>query len=141
MTGATHPNWKNGKTPLSGLLRTFFQVNQVPHILARDHYTCQICGAAQTELHVHHIEPFAEITDTILAEHPTLSPEQSDDRQALYKIITADSRFLDESNLITLCRDCHFFYVHNYQRKTTSSQAPTFIEGEGSETIPSGSTS
>ena len=51
----------------------------------------------------------------------------------LYDIITHDSRFLDEDNLITFCRDCHFFEIHNYDRKTISSQASS---EEGSETIP-----
>lgn len=123
MVGEKHPNWRGGITPLHLLLREYFHVNQVPVIAKRDNYTCQLCGANHTVLHVHHIRPFSEIIREICDEYPELSPSDTDDMQKLYDIITHDSRFLDEDNLITYCRDCHFFKVHKYNRKTISSQA------------------
>jgi hypothetical protein len=57
----------------------------------------------------------------------------------LYSLIIADNRFLDENNLITFCKECHYFEIHEYKhKKTISSQAS--CEEEGSETIPIGST-
>lgn len=133
MIGDKHPNWKGGITPLNLLLREFFHTNQVPKIAERDHYICQLCGKTHVPLHVHHIEGFSSIVSEICAEYPDLLPDNPKDRMTLYNIITHDQRFLDEDNLITFCRDCHFFKIHNYDRKTISSQASN---EEGSETIP-----
>ena len=132
MVGYKHPNWKGGVTPLHLLLREYFHTNQAPVIMKRDNYTCQLCGKTHTALHVHHIQPFSEIVNEICNEHPDLSLSDADDRMKLYDIIIHDSRFTDENNLITFCKDCHFFSIHNYNRKTISSQASS---EEGSETI------
>ena len=133
MTGDKHPNWHGGLTPLSRLLREYFNTNQSPAIAKRDNYTCQLCGAQHTILHVHHIREFSDIVREICSEHKDLSPDDANDRMKLYDIITNDARFLDPNNMITYCRDCHFFKIHNYKRKTISSQASS---EEGSETIP-----
>lgn len=122
MVGAKHPNWQGGKCNLTPLLREFFQVNQAPKVLQRDNYCCQLCGTRETELHVHHIIPFSEIVQCILQEHPELSPTVESDKAKLYDIIVHDKRFLDESNLITFCKDCHFYKIHGF-KKTISSQA------------------
>lgn len=137
MIGEKHPNWKGGVTELNKLLREFFHTNLAPKIAERDGYKCQLCGKEHIPLHVHHIREFSEIVDEIINEHPDLNPDNTDDRWELYSIITADERFLDENNLITFCRDCHFYEIHNYKRKIISSQA---ANAEGSETIPTGST-
>jgi len=138
MTGENHPNWQGGITPLYLLLREYFTVNQVPKIAKRDNYTCQLCGATHTILHIHHIKHFSDIIKEIIKEHPEHDINTIDERIALYKIIVQDSRFLDDNNLITYCKDCHLFKIHNYKRhKTISSQASN---EEGSTTIPQGST-
>lgn len=137
MTGDKHPNWQGGITSLNRLLREYFNTNQSPAIAKRDHYTCQLCGAQHTILHVHHIREFSDIVREICSEHKDLSPDDANDRVKLYDIITNDARFLDPDNMITYCRDCHFFKIHNYKRKIISSQASS---EEGSETIPKGST-
>lgn len=133
MVGNKHPNWKGGITPLSLLLREFFHTNQAPSILKRDEYTCQLCGKKHDPLHVHHIVGFSSIVSEICQENRELNPANAEDRLKLYDIITHDKRFLDEDNLITFCRNCHFFEIHNYSHKTISSQASY---EEGSETIP-----
>ena len=139
MTGPDHPNWQGGLTPLKALLREYFTVNIAPEIAKRDKYTCQLCGAEHVILNVHHIRSFSEIVNEIAQEHPELDCEYVYDRQKLYTIITSDPRFCDHNNLITFCRECHYFIIHAYkQSKTISSQASY---EEGSETIPSGSTS
>ena len=139
LTGDKHPNWQGGITPLKRLLRQYFQVNQLPVIAKRDGYTCQLCGASHTILNVHHIRAFSEIVDEIVSEHKELDTNSADGRLALYQVVISDSRFLDEGNLITFCKDCHYFKIHNYQRKKTISSQASITE-EGSETIPEGST-
>lgn len=124
MVGDKHPNWQGGLTPLKLLLREYFYVHQVPVIANRDNYACQLCGKTHTVLNVHHIRGFAEIISEITEEHPEYDANTLEGRMKLYSIITKDSRFLDENNLITFCKECHYFKIHEYKhKKTISSQA------------------
>lgn len=129
LTGEDHPNWKGGVTPLYLRLREFFDTNQSPKIRERDNYTCQLCGS-HSNLHVHHIRPFAEIVDEIVGEHNDLNP--IDNINELYNICISDPRMLDENNLITYCKNCHFYKIHKFN-KTISSEAS---KEERSTTIP-----
>lgn len=117
--GADHPNWQGGITPLNGRLRQYFDDWLAPAARERDNYQCQLCGS-QSNLHVHHIVHFSDIVHQILCEHSNLDPV--DDINELYEIIVSDSRFLDINNLITYCKTCHLYKIHNYQR-TISNQA------------------
>lgn len=150
MCGKLHPNWRGGITSLGARLREAFGVQLVPLVLKRDSYECQLCGSKKC-LHVHHIKPFKEILNKILLEHPNLNP--IDNLEELYKIAVKDYRFLDINNLITYCKNCHFYKIHKYETKyaenkqgelletptrTISSQASNV--GEGSETISKEST-
>lgn len=129
LVGEDHPNWKGGVTPLYSRLREFFDTNQSPEIRKRDNYTCQLCGS-HSNLHVHHIKPFVEIVDEIINEHKDLNPV--DNINELYDICVSDPRMLDESNLITYCKNCHFYKIHKFN-KTISSEAS---KEERSTTIP-----
>lgn len=140
MVGDKHPNWQGGITPLKFLLREYFYTNQVPIIAKRDGYTCQLCGETHTVLNVHHIRGFAEIVNEIIKEHPEFDVSTSDGRTSLYNIIVKDNRFLDENNLITFCKECHYFKIHEYKHKKTISSQASYNKEEGSETIPKGST-
>lgn len=115
MTGEKHHNWKGGITPLYMLLREFFNTNLAPVAAKRDNYTCQLCGAEHVVLHVHHKIAFKKIVWGIINQHPELDIENN--KQELYDIITHDDLFLDINNLVTLCKDCHRYKVHNYKRK------------------------
>ena len=117
MVGENHPNWKGGVSKLNALLREYFNTNLSPLVAKRDNYTCQLCGATHVILHVHHIKWFSEIVDEIMNEHPDLLPNNPKDMQVLYDIITHDERFLDLDNLITYCKDCHLYRIHEYKKK------------------------
>lgn len=113
--GDKHPNWKGGITELSILLREYFNTNLAPIAAKRDNYTCQLCGKTHTILHVHHVHTFSDIVNEIIQEHPDLDVQTN--KQELYNIIVHDERFLDIDNLITYCKDCHFFRIHGYKRR------------------------
>lgn len=119
-TGEKHPNWKGGISTLDQRCREFFQVNLAPKVRERDWYSCQLCGSKK-DLHVHHIETFSSIMNEIISEHPDLDVQK--DIEELYDIITHDERFLSLENLITFCKRCHFFKIHCYKERSTSSQA------------------
>lgn len=86
--GEYHWNWKGGITPESRLERTSADYkNFRKEVLARDHYTCQICGKVGGKLNVHHVKKFSQ--------YPEL-------------------RF-DVNNGITLCEKCHR-EVHRCER-------------------------
>ncbi len=87
-TGETNPNFKDGSSPERQRLYANAEWKAlIRRIYARDGYSCVCCGSAKKgprELHAHHKKPWAG--------NPAL-------------------RF-DESNIITLCRECHN-WVHS----------------------------
>ena len=54
----------------------------------------------------------SKILNDIIKENSNLDPVK--DIDILYDIIINDKRFLDEDNLITYCKECHLFKIHNY---------------------------
>lgn len=119
-TGENHPNWQGGITGLHYRLREAFYVQQVPKVLYRDEYKCQLCGSKK-DLHVHHIKRFKDIFHRILDEHKDLDPVK--DQNQLYEIALQDKEFTNLDNLITYCKECHFYKIHGYQRKEEKLQA------------------
>lgn len=113
MVGENHPNWKGGRTRLYLRLREYFKVHQIREVLKRDEYKCQMCGN-KSNLQVHHIKHFKDIFEEILLEHNDLNLK--DDENELYNIIIKDGRFNDLDNLVTYCRECHLYKVHNYKK-------------------------
>lgn len=97
-TGPDHGNWKGGHR---GAIDTATWQDLRRSVLKRDNYTCQHCGdrnrkgrGSRINLEVHHIEAVSKAPD----------------------------RALDASNLITLCRSCHF-KTHNYGSKAVKNNA------------------
>lgn len=113
--GDKHWNWKGGITSLARRLREYFTVNQTLKILNRDGYKCCMCGSKK-ELHVHHIKPFKDILHNILESNPDLDP--INDVNKLYDIAINDKDFRDLSNLITYCKECHFYKIHKYKKNS-----------------------
>lgn len=114
MTGEKHPNWQGGITGLHKRLRETFYVQQVPKVLARDWYHCQLCGS-KDHLQVHHKIHFTDILHRILNEHPDLDPIIN--QNELYDIAMQDKEFNDLDNLVTYCKECHLFKIHGYKHK------------------------
>ena len=114
MTGEKHPNWQGGITGLHKRLREAFYVQQVPKVLARDWYHCQLCGSKE-HLQVHHKIHFTDILHRILNEHPDLDPIVN--QNELYDIAMQDKEFNDLDNLVTYCKECHLFKIHGYKHK------------------------
>lgn len=117
--GDSHHNWKGGVTSLYARCREFSQKNIAPLIKERDDYTCCECGSKQN-LQVHHNRSFIEILNEIVSEHPEYDP--INDVNILYEIVVNDDRFLDNENLITVCKSCHQYKIHGYN-KTIRSEA------------------
>lgn len=112
--GEKHPNWQGGITGLHKRLREAFYVQQVPKVLARDWYHCQLCGSKE-HLQVHHKIHFTDILHRILNEHPDLDPIVN--QNELYDIAMQDKEFNDLDNLVTYCKECHLFKIHGYKHK------------------------
>jgi len=115
--GSEHHNWQGGITPLNLRCREYLKRNIWPKIKERDNYTCQLCGCS-SELHVHHIIPLSEIIEDITEQYPDLDIIK--DVNQMYEIVIANEKFLNKTNLITYCKNCHLFKIHKY-KKTTSS--------------------
>ena len=94
-SGAKHPQWKGGITPINKRIRAGFLYKQWRKaVFERDNYTCQMCEKRSRKgmniyLHPHHIKSFAK--------YPEL-------------------RF-EVSNGITLCKDCHL-QLHKLLKNT-----------------------
>lgn len=112
-----HHNWQGGITPLYNRCRQYFSNNLAPFVKERDNCTCQICGA-HNELEVHHKKQFNTILTEILQEHANIDPIKNVNKA--YRIIVSDSRFLDQNNLITLCKQCHKM-IHKRQSEAKSN--------------------
>lgn len=92
-TGENNPNWKGGITDKNTQIRRYIQIEIVPLILKRDRYTCQKCNDnSGNNLNVHHILDFS----------------------------TYEHMRDIESNLITLCENCHQDFHNNYGYRDTN---------------------
>jgi len=97
--GEKNPNWKNGITPLTKMIRHHFNNRQWrSDVFTRDDFTCQECGdrngnGHRVILHAHHIKKFS----TIMQEYKIQKLEDALNCEELWNI----------NNGITLCNKCH----------------------------------
>jgi len=82
--GKTLEEWKGFTSTQDDLQRKLFKQGIQKKVLARDDYTCQICGQHGGELQVDHIQPWSEYVE---------------------------GRF-DMENCRTLCQKCHYLITY-----------------------------
>lgn len=92
-------------------LRSYFN-RLVPLIINRDNNTCQLCGC-HDNLQVHHIVPFKILLHCFLEKYNNLSIQNNFDE--LFELAKNDINFNNKNNLITYCKHCHMFKVHNFE--------------------------
>lgn len=91
--GVNNLNWKGGVTQLNELLRGSSEYQRWRAIIfKRDNYTCQICGQRGRKIEANHIKTFSE--------YSTLR--------------------LEETNGITLCKNCHCVLVNKREKNWES---------------------
>ena len=86
-------------------------------------YTCQCCGKHEN-LETHHIKPFNIIFQEFI------NNVYSGDIQNSYKEITNYKDFMDETNMVVLCHDCHWkvHYSDNHELSPYRWESATTIE-------------
>ena len=97
-------------TKLGRKLRLYFN-KLTPIVLKRDNNTCQLCGS-HDNLQVHHIVPFKTLFHNFLEKHNPLTVRDNFDE--LFELSKLDEDFNNIDNLITYCKNCHMYKVHNF---------------------------
>ena len=87
-------------------------------------YTCAVCGKRGGDLATHHIKPF----NIILQEF--IDNVYDGDETTLYEQVTNYDPFMDESNMVVLCHDCHYkvHYTDNHELSPYRWKSATTIE-------------
>lgn len=87
-------------------------------------YTCQACGKRGGDMEAHHIKPFSVILEEFLKNH------YDGNINTAYEQITNYPEFMDESNLVVLCRNCHHkvHYSDNHELSPYRWESATTIE-------------
>lgn len=120
--GENNPNYKgyiDEKHIARGIFKTISKI-----ILLERNYTCEHCGQHGGDLEVHHIKPFSIILQEFI------NTKYSHDINKFYDEITHYKDFMDESNMIVLCRNCHkqVHYSDNHELSPYRWESATTIE-------------
>ena len=120
--GADNPNfkgYKNEKQIARGIFKTISKRK-----IRECNYTCQHCGKHGGNLVTHHIKPFAIILDEFI------KTTYSGNLDNFYHEITQYKDFMDESNMIVLCEECHkaVHYSDNHELSPYRWESATTIE-------------
>ena len=121
-TGSSNPNYKgytDEKTLARGIYKTISK-----EMIRNNDYTCQHCGKRGGDLETHHIKPFNVIFKEFIQN------EYSGNIDNFYNEITNYSDFMDRSNLVVLCHDCHFrvHYSDDHELSPYRWESATTIE-------------
>ena len=98
MVGSKHPSYK-GKASYNQMARGAFGIIAKRVLRERD-YTCEHCHKRGGDMHVHHRKPFAIIMDEFLQQY-------TGTKENFVESITNHPDFVDETNLMVLCKECH----------------------------------
>lgn len=127
--GENNPNYKgyiSEKSIARGIFKTISK-----RMLRERNYTCEICNKKGGDLETHHIRPFADIFDEFI------SCMYSGEISKLYEEILNFEPFIDESNLMVVCHDCHWeiHYTDNHELSPFRWESATTIESISDEDI------
>ena len=125
--GESNPNFKgytDEKTVARGIFKTLSKKK-----LRESNYTCQHCGKHGGNLETHHIKPFAVIFEEFVNNY------YDNNIDNLYVQLMSYPDFIDENNLVVLCKKCHKL-VHYSDNPELSP-----YRWKSATTIPEGSTS
>lgn len=120
--GSNNPNYKgytDEKTIARGIFKTISRKK-----IRECNYTCQHCGKRGGDLETHHIKPFNVIFDEFVTN------EYGGDINNFYNEITSYNDFMDETNMVVLCHDCHWnvHYSDNHELSPYRWESATTIE-------------
>lgn len=120
--GDKNPNYKgytDEKTVARGIFKTISKRK-----IRECNYTCQHCGKRGGDLETHHIKPF----NIIFTEF--IQNKYSGNIENFYDEITHYNDFMDETNMVVLCHDCHWnvHYSDNHELSPYRWESATTIE-------------
>lgn len=120
--GKDNPNYKgyvDEKRVARGIFKTISKRK-----IRECNYTCQHCGKRGGDLETHHIKPFNLIFEEFVND------KYSGDIENLYNEITDYKDFMDETNMVVLCHDCHWkvHYSDNHELSPYRWESATTIE-------------
>lgn len=98
-TGVNNHMYK-GKSKFTSMARGLFNSMSKMYML-KNNYTCKLCGKYGGTLNTHHIKPFSVILDEFLNQYPEITTDVFSDTILSYP------DFIDESNLVLVCSECH----------------------------------
>lgn len=120
--GEDNPNYRgytDEKTVARGIFKTFSKRK-----IRECDYTCTACGKRGGNMETHHIKPFSLILEEFL------SNQYDGDIQSIYEQLMDYPDFVDESNMVVLCHDCHHnvHYSDNHELSPYRWESATTIE-------------
>ena len=122
--GEDNPNYKgytDEKTIARGIFKTFSKRK-----IRESDYTCQACGKRGGDLETHHIKPF----NIIFSEF--VDDVYDGDINTIYDQLMGYDDFINESNMVVLCRKCHedVHYLDNPELSPFRWESATTISEE-----------
>ena|GEM_PF-2888341 len=103
--GPLSPSWKGGCCTLNEIVRGRLHAVWAKPIIYRDNRKCVLCGEHRSKkIVVHHVRPFAQIRDLVIARNKHLSIDNYDDLSLLADLVVEEHGMEDG---VTLCRVCH----------------------------------
>lgn len=120
-TGENNPNYK-GNTDIKIKARGIFKTFSKRKMMECD-YTCALCHKRGGDIETHHIKPFYIILQEFIDTY------YNGDSNTLYDQLMSYPDFIDEDNLVVLCRECHK-WIHS-----SDNHEPSPYKWEGATTI------
>ena len=124
--GKNNPNYKgysDEKQIARGIFKTISK-----RLIRNSNYTCTSCGVCGGDMETHHIKPFNVIF------YEFINNAYDGNIGTLYDQLVTYNDFIDESNMVVLCKKCHY----NVHYSDNPELSP--FRWESATTIPKGST-